>query len=361
MCGSNAAGEAMPIHIMFSSDAKEESNYAVNAAWILVLPCVTAQFGHDEEKTFAASVTTNEKGGTDGRVLKQVLNHYVTQLFPGSADIPGKRVLLKIDCRPGRLDISNLAELRSRVVNLFPGVQNTTHITQETDQNYGQFKTLLQKYIQQLLNELYAKYREQVQQQNLAVSNAPLAAPTLNRSHYGVLLGGREANEDESVAPIPPIFHLYFSKEKNLRSWEACGAVPLMRAPLNHSSVHHELEQTVETEQFDDSNDSDTEVLIEYRAGDYDWASKTLQDLVMLNHASCKWLDEHGFNGKALKINGNVQPRTLTNTRVPKDEPLEVRIKAMVASSISLSSLFYTIGPSCLSVDEIFIAFEYCK
>jgi hypothetical protein len=153
MCGSNAAGEAMPIHIMFSSDAKEESNYAVYAAWILDLP---AQFGHDEEKTFAASVTTNEKGGSDGRVLKQVLNHYVTQLFPDAANIPGKCVLFKIDGGPGRLDISNLAELRSRGIHLFPGVQNTTHITQELDQNHGQFKTLLRKYIQQLLNELYA-------------------------------------------------------------------------------------------------------------------------------------------------------------------------------------------------------------
>jgi len=128
---------------------------------------------------------------------------------------------------------------------------------------------------------------------------------------------------------------------------------------LNHSSVRHELDQTIETKQFDGSDDRDAEVLIEYQAGDYDWASKSLQDLVMLNHASCKWLDEHGFNGKALKINGNVRPRTLTNTRVPKDAPLEVCIKAMVASGISLSSLFYTIGPSCLSVDEIFIAFEY--
>jgi hypothetical protein len=72
------------------------------------------------------------------------------------------------------------------------------------------------------------QYCEQVQQQHLAVSNAPLAVPTLNRSHYGVLLGGHEANEDESVAPIPPIFHLCFSKKKNLCSWEACGALPLM-------------------------------------------------------------------------------------------------------------------------------------
>jgi hypothetical protein len=38
MCGSNAAGEAMPMHIMFSSDAKEEANHAVNASLIIDLP-----------------------------------------------------------------------------------------------------------------------------------------------------------------------------------------------------------------------------------------------------------------------------------------------------------------------------------
>ncbi len=80
----------MPLHIMFSSDAKQESNYAVNAAWILDLPCVLGQFGHDEEKSFPASVTTNEKGGTDGRFLKQVLCHYINKLYPDAADIPGK-------------------------------------------------------------------------------------------------------------------------------------------------------------------------------------------------------------------------------------------------------------------------------
>ncbi len=47
MCGSNATGEAMPLHVMFSSEAKQESNYAVNAAWILDLPHVVGWFGHD--------------------------------------------------------------------------------------------------------------------------------------------------------------------------------------------------------------------------------------------------------------------------------------------------------------------------
>jgi hypothetical protein len=61
MCGLSTAGEAMPLHIMFSTDAKQESNYAVNASWILDLPCVLGQCQHDEEKSFLASVTANEK------------------------------------------------------------------------------------------------------------------------------------------------------------------------------------------------------------------------------------------------------------------------------------------------------------
>ena len=60
MCGSNAAGEPMPLHIMFSSSAAEEKNYAVNASWLVGLPRVHALFGHEEEQCFPATVTTNE-------------------------------------------------------------------------------------------------------------------------------------------------------------------------------------------------------------------------------------------------------------------------------------------------------------
>jgi len=38
---------------------------------------------------------------------------------------------------------------------------------------------------------------------------------------------------------------------------------------------------------------------------------------------------------------------------------LEQRVKEIVRGGISLSSLFYTVGPTCLSSDEIFLAFEY--
>jgi hypothetical protein len=205
---------------------------------ILSLPRVKGIFGHEEEKVFPASVTKNEKGRTDGRVFRQLLLYYVTHLYPDVADTPGKRLLFKIDGGPGRLDIPMLAELRSLGVYLFPGVQNTTQITHETDQNYGEFKSLLRKHIQQLLNKLFTKYNEQRQDQDGNTgNNIPSAPPTLNHSHYGLLLSGRPADEENGVAAIPPIFHQSFSKEKNLRSWAICGAVPCTRQAIHHLEI----------------------------------------------------------------------------------------------------------------------------
>jgi hypothetical protein len=77
MCGSNTAGEALPIHIMFSSKAEDEKNYSVIIEWCFSLPRVFAQFGHFSLQSFPASVTVNPKGGTDSRVLAQLLMSYV--------------------------------------------------------------------------------------------------------------------------------------------------------------------------------------------------------------------------------------------------------------------------------------------
>ncbi len=52
--------------IMFLSYVKkEEAYYSVNASWIVDLPWVAGQFGHDEEQIFPSSATINEKGRMD--------------------------------------------------------------------------------------------------------------------------------------------------------------------------------------------------------------------------------------------------------------------------------------------------------
>jgi hypothetical protein len=99
--------------------------------------------------------------------------------------------------------------------------------------------------------------------------------------------------------------------------------------------------------------------MVEYREDNFDWASKNMREIEALNHASCQWLQDKGYYGKALKAKANVWPNSLHNTQIAQASTAEEHVKAIVASAISLSSLFHTIGPSCLSVDEIFVAFEY--
>ncbi len=172
MCGSNPVGESIPMHIVFSSNAKEEANYAANASWIVDLPQVTGQCGHGERKTFPSY--------------------------------------------------------------LFPGAQNATHIMQETDQNYGDFKSLLRKHIQQLLNVMFDKYRE-LQNQERQGGEALPSISTLNCSRYEILLSGNPADQKKGIRKIPLIFYHFFSKEKNLKSWKACVSIQL-RCSLSANS-----------------------------------------------------------------------------------------------------------------------------
>jgi hypothetical protein len=52
VCGSNAAGEPLPLHIMFSSSAQSEDNYSVSAEWMFDLSRVFIQFGHEASQSF---------------------------------------------------------------------------------------------------------------------------------------------------------------------------------------------------------------------------------------------------------------------------------------------------------------------
>ena len=142
VCGSNAFAEAMPPVLILSSSAQQE-NRAVRLSWVSGLPQVEGFFGHSEKKKFSTIVLSNEKGGTDADVLHRMLKKLLTTLYPDAADVPEKRFVLKVDGGPGRLQEAILADLRLFGCYLFPSVQNTTQVTQETDQNYGEFKSTI--------------------------------------------------------------------------------------------------------------------------------------------------------------------------------------------------------------------------
>jgi hypothetical protein len=215
------------------------------------------------------------------------------------------------------MDINSLAELRSRGIYLFPGVQNTTQLTQETDQNFGLFKSLLREYARVLSNELFSDR-----------DPSSKGATTLDQSYYSVLLSGRPPDPIKGTKEIPPIFELSFSVDRNLKSWAKCGAVPLTRCILQHRSVRHEKGER----------------------GDDGYFAKFEDDL----QESIRAINAAGYTGSVfhIKIREKVASRRLSREATREERAREL------AKKMSLGHIFKKVGPQCLSVDEIFVSSE---
>jgi len=155
----------------------------------------------------------------------------------------------------------------------------------------------------------------------------------LSRKSYGILLSGRAADPEKGHIAIPPIFDSAFSYEKNIQSWEKVGAVPFTMRCLENRCVRREAE--------DESNDNPD--------------LKLEQDL----ENTCKELEGQGYMGDAFRIKLKRVSENILEQRLPESATTEERVKAIVKGGVSLSSVFYTIGPSCLSTDEMFQAMEY--
>jgi hypothetical protein len=188
--------------------------------------------------------------------LHQCLTAHQQRLWPDAADIPGKRVLYKIDGVPGRLDEGALADSRSRGIYIFPGVKNNTQVTQETYQNYGQFKSDVRSNIAALTVDLVREYsRQLVHHQDDPINcRAPSKMPQLGRENYGLILSGRDANKAKGISTLRPAFHNAFCQTKNLAAWAKVGAVPKTRKAMRHISVRSEVmreENCILVEDFD--------------------------------------------------------------------------------------------------------------
>ena len=83
----------------------------------------------------------NEKGGMDNVEFDEYLSNSLIPLYPDAEDVKGTMVLFKLDNGPGRLGVKLLARLCLLGFVLYPGVPNTTAVSQDTDRNYGPFKT----------------------------------------------------------------------------------------------------------------------------------------------------------------------------------------------------------------------------
>ena len=92
----------------------------------------------------------NEKGGRDDCEFEKYIHNSIIPFYPNAEDLPGKRVIIKIDIVNVRLNADLLARLQLLGFVLYPGVPNTTVAAQDMDQTYSMFKNVFFKNLDQL-------------------------------------------------------------------------------------------------------------------------------------------------------------------------------------------------------------------
>jgi hypothetical protein len=138
----------------------------------------------------------------------------------GVADLPGWRVMVKCDSGPGRLNVDLLARMKFLGFNLYLGVPNTTAVSQETNWNYGPFKTQFRKNLNEVID---ARIKG-----NHSTSIAP---HLVGLTTFGSvdLTSGHEVKISA--------FEKGFSKEGCLSAWAKVGAAPLSMKCLEDEKV----------------------------------------------------------------------------------------------------------------------------
>ena len=156
--GSSALGQPLPPHFQCVSRAKAD-NVRVNEDVFKHMRRVRATFGNIDSngecchKHWPITMGADAEGGMDGEEFKKHVQTNILKLHPDAADVPGKRVMIKVDGGPGRLNSQMLSMLRGRGFHLCSCVPNSTAVTQETDQNCGMFKTVCGQNLQKLTRD----------------------------------------------------------------------------------------------------------------------------------------------------------------------------------------------------------------
>ena len=310
--GSTPYGESLPPHFQFGTAAKSTELMKIRAEVDRFLVKVKGKFGFEEERELPCTVAMNEKGGMDEKEFRLYCLNSIVPLYPDAEDLPGKRVMIKVDSGPGRLNKDLLAELRLLGFYLYPGVPNTTAVTQETDQSYGPFKT---QFVTNL-NEL-----SQVRIEEGLTSLPPHVVPLF-------VFGGIDPDTDHELKTSA--FEVGFAEEQNKAVWVKCGAAPLTRTPLhNHRQVKREL--------GDDDDDFNA----------------MMRQIQSTNDLSTLFLTTAGFDGSAFKvqIQKKKEPKKMTVRHSQE------RIDA-IAKATTHGQHFHVTGGDHLTSDDIFIATE---
>ena len=319
ICGSNAAGEPVPPHFQLKTMAKIDENQRLSVDWFLTTKNIIAKFGHESRRAFPCTFGMNEKAGMNAVELDKYIQNSILPLYPDIEDTERKRVIMKVDSGPGRMNEEMLAHLRLKGFYLIPGVPNTTGKTQETDQNYGPFKSGFRNNIRQLSQARFEKGY------SLNVTDLPM-----------LVFGG--------VCPrtsidLEDVFSTSFSVATNLSCWQKCGAIPLTRLPLQSKEVRREVAiGAAATLVADEEPDPELE---------------RIKSIDALNLFFCDLLTSHGYDGKVLQ---KTAPTRTTYVAVTQPHSLE-RVQA-IKNAKTAGQLFFATGGRHINSDEFFKAKE---
>ena len=251
--GSTAAGEALPPHFQFSTKAQTIETEKLRTAFCVFMPQIRGKFGNDEEKLWPVTFGMNPKGGMDEAEFEKYLSNSIFPLYPDVKDVMGKRVMLKVDSGPGRLNMELLARCRLLGFVLYPGVPNTTAVTQETDKNYGPFKTSFRTILDIIVqNRINAEKSTSLQPWIVGL----------------VVFGGTDPVTKINVEKNA--FQDGFSVVACLAAWQKVGAAPLTRKCLEDKQVRRTI---------GDAEDEMNELMRAMNATN-EWATYTLTMMV---------------------------------------------------------------------------------
>ena len=108
---------------------------------VAYMPHVHGMFRAPKEKAWPITVGMNAKGRMDDVDFGEYLSNSLIPLYPDAEVVKGNRILFNVDSGTRRLVVKLLARICLIGFVLYPGVPNTTAVSQETDRNYGPFKT----------------------------------------------------------------------------------------------------------------------------------------------------------------------------------------------------------------------------
>ena len=202
------------------TDAREE-NKGVRKEFFKDMESVRGRYGFEEITKRGVTVNSNKKGGMDAIEFQKYLESSIVPLYPDARDEPGLRVAILVDSGPGRLNIEMLAKMKLLGFYLLPGVPNTTHITQATDQNYGRFKSVYRQNLAKLTEH------QQLTKKTIQPMDIPL-----------LVFGGLD---DAVDIELQNSFSSAFGFEQNQRVWNKIGFHPFTRNCLLNNMVRHEV------------------------------------------------------------------------------------------------------------------------